>query len=159
SAAISAKRNTMEGENTLTVDDVKKIDATIDTLQSHVDKTILAEWKADMLEGVATRGQILERGIKAMRDHKQLEEIRASRPKPVSEEPGPAIHSKSLLPSSGLEAIEAAILIRAGHEKTAISEYGEQVCNSLNGLNRSSFPDIMATALRCCGEMVPHDRD
>jgi hypothetical protein len=160
--SIAAQHNGEGMEATISIEEVKKIDETVNTFQSHVDRRILAEWKADMLEGRATREDVLQRGIEAMQNASELDAIRESRVKnPVRFIPGgtPAIHAKSSLPDSGLQAVEAAILIRAGHESTAEKEYGERVCDSLNGLHRASFPDLMATSLRAVGESVPHDRD
>jgi hypothetical protein len=89
-------------------------------------------------------------------DKAELEMIRADRPKPILS--GPAIHSRSN--DSGLECFEAAALVRAGHEKTAVESYGERVVEAAGRFRgRSSFPDLLAGMLTAATGFAPHDRN
>lgn len=89
-------------------------------------------------------------------DRAELEMIRADRPKPIFG--APAIHSKSN--DSGLACFEAAALVRAGHEKTAVEAYGERVVEAAGRYRgRSSFVDLLQGMLVSATGFAPQDRN
>lgn len=119
------------------------------TAGTNLDQTKVEAIRNDAIESGAT--------VEAV-NAELLDLIRSSRTKPIMTGQGPAIHSKAGLPDSGMQAIEAAFLCKAGHVKAAEDAFGDQVLDSLGGLNRASDCDILAAGLKIAGLPVPHDR-
>jgi phage head maturation protease len=170
SAAIAAKERGMETEVTETpsVDTAikaererrKRIDTTAEVMRGRIPEESLTSLTIRAASGELSFEQFQEKCIAAMQDHEELTAERNSRGRPfVNRSEGPAIHCRNGLPTSGITAIEAALVVKAGHLKVAQENYGERVLDSLGGLERASVPDILGMALRTAGEHVPHGRD
>jgi len=84
-----------------------------------------------------------------------LESIRASRGS------GPANANATNANGAAMSAshVEAAVMVRAGHEAAAVAAYGEQVVMQSRKLHRASFPDLLAAGMRAAGLTPPRDRD
>lgn len=84
-----------------------------------------------------------------------LHAIRASRPVPPQ-----AFRPDGSAGSAGINAkhVEAAFMVKAGHEAAAERTYGGVILEQSKRLHRASFPDLCAAALRAKGQDVPHER-
>jgi hypothetical protein len=151
SAVIAAKRKDsrmelMEETQTITLDELKKIDATCDTLQAHVNKTILANWKADMLEGRATREEVLERGIAAIRQKTDLNALRDSRPRFNHG----AVNRQA--EASGTEVLKCAFASRISPD-LAVKAWGEATFEASRPYANMTMLDF----IRAAGQIEGHD--
>ncbi len=81
-----------------------------------------------------------------------LHMLRASRPN------APAAH-RGGRGTINAKHLEAALMVRAGHEQLAVKAYGAAAVEQSRRMHGASLPDFCAATLRASGKDVPHGRN
>lgn len=79
--------------------------------------------------------------------------LRASRPN------APAVHRGGGGAGITAQHLEAALMVRAGHESLAVKAYGSAAVEQSRRMHGASLPDFCAASLRAGGKDVPHGRN